>query len=101
MQETMVVLIVAYAAITVLLRYAPRAVVRQLRRMLAIAMKGIGLQGVAAMLAKDKVQAACGDGCSNCSGCEPGSPRQPGRTIMLKRAGAPEVSPTRSDARIS
>lgn len=91
MQEAIVILIVAYAAIAVLLRYAPKALTRGLRRSLAKAMARLGLRRVAAVLEKGSAQSDCADGCGTCGGCGPRTSKQAGRTVIsidaLKRSG--------------
>jgi hypothetical protein len=73
MQETIVALIVAYAAWAVAKRYAPKLLRAWVRSTAATAAKRVGLVRFA-----DKLQAAspasassCGDGCGTCGGCSP------------------------------
>lgn len=71
MQEIIAGMMVGYAAWVVVLRYAPMAFKRNLRRALAKALKRMGMQIGADWLGKEPAQADCSDGCSNCSGCGP------------------------------
>ncbi|HJV75514.1 MAG TPA: DUF6587 family protein [Noviherbaspirillum sp.] len=71
MQEFLVGLIVACAAWAVVARYAPKALTRGAGKLLASALKGMGLVRAADYLGNNLQGTSCADGCGSCGGCGP------------------------------
>jgi hypothetical protein len=80
MQQIVVALIVACAAVAVLQRYAPKAFKRAARISTVRAAKAIGWQSLADKLAQQaETGASCGDGCGSCGNC--GTTSAPGPAL--------------------
>ena len=71
MQEFLVGLIVVSAAWAVVVRYAPKALTRGARKLLANALRAVGLVRVADYLGKNPQGSSCADACGSCGGCDP------------------------------
>ena len=70
MQETIVALIVAYAAWVVAKRYMPKAIRQTVRASIVVAAKRLGWNSVAHKFEMEIQPApACADACSTCGGC--------------------------------
>ncbi len=71
MQEAIVAVVVAYAAWTVMRRYLPAALKRNVRAVLGRLLKQAGWERAANRLEKPSQSAAsCADGCGSCGGCD-------------------------------
>lgn len=89
MQEAVAIVIVAYAAVAVFLRYAPKTLVLGMRQAAAAGFSRIGMSRVSAFFLREKAKGDCSDGCGTCGGCGPGmkDPAQPDRAaIFIKSA---------------
>ncbi|MBV8666315.1 MAG: hypothetical protein JO269_07520 [Burkholderiaceae bacterium] len=74
MQEFIVAVIVACAALVVAKRYAPAALKRATRSRAAKAASRLGWNKLAAKIEQQaEAGASCADGCGSCGGCGPGN----------------------------
>lgn len=71
MQELIVIAAVAYAAVAVVFRYAPKALKRQAQAAIASRLSSMGLHGFAGLLSRRASRQECSDGCGSCNGCGP------------------------------
>lgn len=71
MQEAVVIVIVAYAAVAVFLRYAPKALVVGMRQAAAAGFSRIGMSRLSAFFRREQAKMDCSDGCGTCGGCGP------------------------------
>lgn len=71
MQEAVAIVIVAYAAVAVFLRYAPKALVVGMRQAAAAGFSRIGMSRLSAFVLREKAKGDCSDGCGTCGGCGP------------------------------
>ncbi|GEM_PF-2964793 len=86
-QQIIVGLIVAIAAIVVFRRYAPKNLKRATRSGLVKLLKSLGWNSVAENLAqKAEAGASCGDGCGSCGSCGPanGEKATPVQTVSVE-----------------
>lgn len=84
MQEAVVIVIVAYAAVAVFLRYAPKALVLGMRQVAAAGLSRLGMPRVSAFFLHEKPTGNCSDGCGTCGGCGPRmkNPAKTGRAAI-------------------